>query len=270
MKALPNKVCEKDKQKSFDGIIAVMILPGILQIVNEYKRRGVTAIGLLKAIGAANNKAVNIIEQAIALQAIRKARKEHVDTKPNVERLRTEAEKLNRYSGTSAAGRKLKENSNIIRDIVPAEKSSKEQMDTKIDALFPVADKQDILPDKEFDPAEIECLQIDAHIIRNRSQNINKDVSAGTAAWTPILLSTILNQENSPEYNAKMPPHAVHEAMAKFSNKRLRGDISDRMRRVIFEIRLVLIDKVEELEARPLQIDCLFMRFMVGMMTKNM
>lgn len=191
-------------------------MPEILQRVNEYKKRGVTAIGLLKAIAASNNKAVYIIEQAIALQAIRKARKENVETKINVERPRQEGEKLIRQRRISAGGRKLKETTNAMQGIVPAAKLTQEQMDAKIESLSPVADERDVLPDIELDPALAECLQVDAYLIRQRSFTINKDSSAGTTAWTPVLLAAILNQKNSPGYTAETPPYAVHEAIARF------------------------------------------------------
>lgn len=264
---LINKACETvNEDQSFKSTMALMLFPGIVQRVQLHGKRGVTPIGMLKAIAASNNPSLYIIEQALHLQSIRKQRGTYEEKKITVEQERAKVEQLIKEGRLSAAGRKLGDIDRALKGIAPAEGLSQEQLDEMIRKLFPARDERDILPEEDEELAE-PCLVITADQIRERGNKINKDGSAGISAWSPVLISKMTSQRNTPGYNAESPPEAIHVAMAKFANKMIAGEIGDRARRILTETRLVMIPKDEGTGKRPLQIDCCFIKFLTGTTT---
>lgn len=264
------QACDDNDIISEKGAAALMLLPGIIQKVKDHGQKGLSPIALLRSIEAAENKAQYIIEQALHLGAISKPRGAHVENIPNVERARAETERLIQDGRIKLAKKKVEEMHMLMSGIMPAEKLSAEEKDAKIQSLFPPRDVNDELPDKENDPPMDTCLQIDEHIMREKGYRMDTDASSGISAWSPKCIKKIIDDRKTLGYNAETPPGEIHRALALFFNKMLRGELSLKVRAIMTETRLVMIDKVLEVGSRPIQMDCALVRYGLSAAKKDL
>ena len=264
------QACDDSESISEKGAAALMLLPGIVQKVKDHGQKGLSPIALLRSIEAAENKAQYIIEQALHLGAISKPRGAHVENIPNIERARAETERLVQDGRIKLANKKVAEIHMLMSGIMPADKLSAEEKDAKIQSLFPRRDENDNLPDKENDPPIDTCLQINEHIMREKSYRMDTDACSGISAWTPRCIKKITDDRATIGYNVETQPGDIHRALALFFNKMLRGELSQKVRAIVTETRLVMIDKVLETGSRPIQVDCALIRYGLSAAKKDL
>lgn len=261
MIALLNMSCEEDQTRQFDGILALMLFPGILTKMMAQGKKKTPTIQQLRAIDGANNKARYIIEQAIYLAEIMPPRAQGNDDESNIERTRSQAEVLFKEGRISACRQKVDELEKKMTHVVPGVRPTEEEYKEMIQRLFPESCDLDVLPSIEEEPEIEELLQINADHIQKKGESMSTDSSAGTTAWSPNIIHKMLDQRRKVGHNGETGPHEIHHAIARLVNKMLKGQICETARDLMVESRLCWVDKKNIPLSRPICMDCAFMRW---------
>ena len=271
MITLINQGCSEDEDEwiSIRGIVALQLFPGVMQRITDHGEKGVTPIGMLRSIQAANNWADYIILAAIHLEDIKKARKPFSEIVPNAERARSKVERLVRDGRITAARREVSELDRIISGREKPRTITQAEIDAKIVKLFPKADLRDLLPHPDNDPPLSECHQISANDIRRRFYTMKTDAGAGTSGYTPRMLKWVGDDRKEKDYCADTQPSAFHEALAKFANRMLRGEFNLYIRDILCEVRLAMIDTKTEEKGRGIGVECALMRLLMSSTTQE-
>lgn len=267
---LLNQSCEEVNIRSLKGIIALQLLPGIVQRAKDHGVKGLTPIGLLRSILADENPTQYVIDWALHMESIRKPRGAYVEKIPNIERYRSKAEELVKEGRVAGARRAVGNIDRMMRGVVDADHLTEEEMAEKIRVLFPKMDERDILPGVEEDPPIDICLQLTANDMRQKGYHIRTGTSVGTTAWSAKVLKYMFDDRLSPGFNAETEPSEFHQAAANFANKMLRGEVCKEGRDLLVTCRLAMIDKQDEPGARPINMECVLMKFLVKSMKDEM
>ena len=252
------------------AICALELLPGLTQYCNRRKRKGQTAIGLLRSLANSDDPVSDTIRVAEAWLPNKPPPRVFDDEAPNIERVRAFIEVKAGTGRLKSANHGLFQMQRLIDGFVPAPPLTEDQRVQIITSLHPPANELDVLEEWEVPQGEgYPVLSTTADAVRKTMYTLEIDKAPGTNGWTNSLLRILNEDKMSEAYLAgNMEPNIWHHAMAGLANAMAAGTIRGVGRDLLCQGKLSLIPKADGVSRRPIRAEGCYMRVLTATLSR--